>query len=127
MSVYQEFKQFVARGNVIDLAVAVVLGAAFAKIVTAVVEGVVMPVIGAILPGGDWRAYTVTPLEIKLGAVLGATIDFLAIALVVFLVVNKLMRGSNIPAAKTTKPCPQCLEEIPLAASRCRACAQPVG
>ena len=123
MGLVQEFKQFVVRGNVIDLAVAVVLGAAFTKIVTAFVDGIIMPIVGAVLPGGDWRTFTVTPLGIKLGSVLAATIDFLLVALVVFLVVNKLMgsfrKKDEVPAAKS---CPECLEMIPLAARRCRAC-----
>jgi large conductance mechanosensitive channel len=130
MSVIREFKQFIARGNVIDLAVAVVLGGAFGKIVTAFVEGVIMPIVGAILPGGDWRTFAVSPLRIQIGAVIGASLDFLLIALTVFLVVHKL-RGAlqRKPAAETapsTRPCPECLEPIPVAARRCRACAQPV-
>lgn len=129
MSLAQEFKAFVARGNVIDLAVAVVLGGAFGKIVTATVEGVVMPLIGALLPGGDWRTFTVTPLNLKLGAVLGSAVDFVVISAVVFLVINKAMaqlKAAPPPAAPTTKTCAECLEAIPLAAKRCKACAQPV-
>ena len=122
----KEFKAFVLRGNVIDLAVAVVLGAAFGKIVTAVVEGLVMPVVGAVIPGGNWREWTVTPLNLKLGSVLGATIDFVVVSLVVFLVVNKALAFTRKPQAAVSKTCPECLEEIPLAAKRCRACAQPV-
>jgi large conductance mechanosensitive channel len=126
MSLFKEFKAFVLRGNVIDLAVAVVLGAAFGKIVTAVVEGLVMPVVGAVTPGGNWREWTVTSLNLKIGSVIGATIDFLVVSLVVFLVVNKALAFTRKPQAATTKTCPECLEEIPLAAKRCRACAQPV-
>lgn len=123
MSIVREFKAFVVRGNVVDLAVAVVLGAAFGKIITAVVEGLIMPVVGAVTPGGNWREWAVTPLQLKVGSVLGATIDFLIVSLVIFLVVNKLMPKKA--AAVTTKPCNECLEEIPLAARRCRACGQP--
>lgn len=123
MSIIKEFKTFVVRGNVIDLAVAVVLGAAFGKIVTAVVEGLIMPVVGAVTPGGNWREWAVTPLNLKLGSVIGATVDFLVVALVVFFVVNKLM--AKKPSAPSTKTCNECLEEIPLAARRCRACGQP--
>jgi large conductance mechanosensitive channel len=125
MSLIKEFKTFVLRGNVIDLAVAVVLGAAFGKIVTAVVEGLVMPVAAAVTPGGNWREWAVTPLSLKVGSVIGATVDFLVVALVVFLVVNKLLAWRKKPVAVTTRPCPECLEEIPLAARRCRSCGQP--
>ena len=126
MSLIKEFKAFVLRGNVIDLAVAVVLGAAFGKIVTAVVEGLVMPVVGAVTPGGNWRDWTITPLNLKIGSVIGATIDFLVVSLVVFLVVNKALTFTRKPEAATAKTCPECLSEIPLSAKRCRACAQPV-
>jgi large conductance mechanosensitive channel len=125
MGILAEFKAFINKGNVVDLAIAVVLGAAFAKIVNAVVEGVVMPIVGAVLPGKDWASFTVTPLNIKLGVVLAAAVDFLVISLVVFLTVVKLMgslKRKPAPATATTRTCPECLETIPLAARRCRAC-----
>jgi large conductance mechanosensitive channel len=129
MSLVREFKAFVARGNVVDLAVAVVLGAAFGKIVTAIVDGIIMPVVGAILPGGDWRAYSVTSLGIKIGPVLGAVVDFIIVAFVIFIVVNKLMkvikRKDEGPEPPATKTCKECLELIPIEARRCRACTQP--
>ena len=120
MGMVSEFRAFVAKGNVIDLAVAVVIGAAFGKIVTAVVDGLVMPLVGAVLSGKSWATWTVTSLHFQLGAVLAAIIDFLAVALVVFLVFVK-------PRARPpgTKECPECLEAIPVAARRCRACASP--
>ena len=126
MSVVKEFREFVARGNVIDLAVAVVLGAAFGKIVTAMVDGIIMPLIGAVLPGGDGRTYEVTSLGIKLGAVLGSVVDFILVAFAIFLVVNKAMGVLNRrpPPPPTSKECPECLEQIPINAKRCRACAQ---
>ena len=99
MSLMKEFKAFALKGNVIDLAVGVVIGAAFGKIVGAIVEGIIMPVVGAILPGGDWRAWEVTSLKFKLGSVLGAVIDFAIVAFVIFLVVNKLMKSLNKPEA----------------------------
>lgn len=122
-----EFKDFIARGNVIDLAVAVVLGAAFTKIVDAVVTGVIMPLIGGVLPGKSWTTWTVTSLEIRLGVLLAAVVDFLLIALVVFLVVKKLVgRFRAAPAAgPAMKECAECLEKIPAAARRCRACTSP--
>jgi len=126
MSLLKEFKQFALKGNMIDLAVAVVIGGAFGKVVTALVEDLVMPLVSSALPGGDWRAFTVTPLQIKLGHLLGALVDFLLIALVLFIVVVKFMgairkAGEEAPAP-TTRPCPECLETIPIQARRCRAC-----
>ncbi|MDP2274070.1 MAG: large conductance mechanosensitive channel protein MscL [Archangium sp.] len=125
MSIIKEFRAFTVRGNVIELAVAVVLGGAFGRIVTAVVEGLVMPVVAALTPGGTWREWSVTPLGLKVGSVLGATIDFLVVALVVFLVVNKLLARKG-PVVVTSKTCQECLEVIPLAARRCRACGEAV-
>lgn len=110
MSLISEFRQFIARGNVIDLAVAVVIGAAFNRIVTAVVDGIVMPVI-AILSGGisvdDW-AYVVSParfdatgteiaaeVAIRYGHVLQSVIDFMLVALVIFLVLKVYNRLRN--------------------------------
>ena len=124
MSLVKEFKTFVARGNVIDLAVAVVLGSAFAAIVASIVSGLVMPLVAKILPGGDWQKWA--PGGFALGAVLAAVVNFLVVALVVFIVVVKLMGSRRAPPAPTTKACTQCLEQIPLAALRCRACTSPV-
>jgi large conductance mechanosensitive channel len=130
MTLLKDFQKFIARGNVIDLAVAVVIGAAFTKIVTALVDGIIMPIVGAILPGGDWRSYAITPLQIKVGAVLGAIVDFLIVAFVIFIAANKLMsllkRSELAPPPPSLKRCGECLETIPVAAKRCRACAQPV-
>jgi large conductance mechanosensitive channel len=130
MSLLKEFKDFAAKGNVVDLAVAVVMGQAFGKIVSSVVSDIFMPIVGAILPGGDWREYTITPLNLKIGSVLGATLDFMVVALVLFLVVVKLIgtisKKTTTPPPATTKKCSECLEDIPLAAKRCRACTSPV-
>lgn len=128
MSLMKEFKAFALKGNVIDLAVGVVIGAAFGKIVAAIVEGIIMPVVGAIVPGGDWRAWEVTSLKFKLGHVLGAVIDFTIVAFVIFLVVNKLMKALNKPEAPgpvVTKNCTECLETIAIEARRCKYCTQP--
>ncbi len=126
MSLWNEFKAFAVKGNVIDLAVAVVIGVAFGKIVNALVEGIVMPLIGKALPSADWRAFEAGGM--KIGSLLGAVIDFFIVALVLFLVVVKVMGAMKKlrhepPADPTTKKCTECLEEIPLMARRCRACA----
>jgi large conductance mechanosensitive channel len=125
MSLMKEFKAFALKGNMIDLAVGVVIGGAFGKVVSALVEDVVMPLVSSVLPGGDWRQYTVTPLKIQLGHLLGSMVDFLLVALVLFIVVVKLMGALNKPdaaAAPTIKQCPECLEAVPIKARRCRAC-----
>ncbi|HJV23191.1 MAG TPA: large conductance mechanosensitive channel protein MscL [Holophagaceae bacterium] len=128
MSFKEEFKAFVMKGNVVDLAVAVVIGGAFGKIVTALVEGVIMPLVGMAVPGGDWRSIAVGPQNaFKVGHVAGAIVDFLCIALVVFLVfvkgLSKLKKHEDTPlVAATTKDCPRCLEAVPLKATRCKHC-----
>lgn len=128
MSWIQEFKAFALKGNAIDLAVGVVVGGAFGKIVSALVDDLIMPMVGAVLPGQEWRDFTLSPLKFKVGHLLGAVLDFLIIAAVLFLIVNKVMgmlrRGE--PAAPTTKACPECLEKIPIEAKRCRACTSVV-
>src|SRR5947209_1639743 len=116
MSWTTEFKAFALKGNVVDLAVAVVIGGAFGKIVTALVNDLIMPIVGAAIPGNEWRTLEVTSLKLKVGDLLGAVVDFLIIALVLFVVVVKLMGAVRKPVleAPTTKICPECLETIPL-------------
>jgi len=126
MSLVKEFKAFIAKGNVVDLAVAVVVGGAFGKIVGALVDGLVMPLVSYVLPANtQWEAWTLGKLRI--GSVLGATLNFLVIALVVFLVLVKIVGGllkrkDEAAAAVTAKTCPECLEPIPQAARRCKFC-----
>ena len=123
MGLIQDFKAFALKGNVVDLAVAVVIGGAFGKIVSALVADVVMPLVGAVQHGGEWRTWTVTSLNFKVGDFLGAVVDFFLIALVLFLVVTRVVhRVYKTEAAPAMKDCPECLEKIPAAARRCRAC-----
>jgi len=136
---YKEFKEFIARGNVIDLAVAVIIGAAFGKIVTSIVEGVIMPPVGLLLGKADFSSLFIdlsgqhpTSLAdakakglpvVAYGALLNDLISFLIIAFVVFLLVkavNKLK--ASPPPPPNTKDCPRCLTAIPIAATRCSAC-----
>ena len=88
---WTDFKKFVFKGNVLDLAVAVVLGTAFTAVVTAVVNGLIMPLVGAVLPGGAWQHWPVWRFE--LGSVLAAVLDFLIVAFVLFLIVSRLMKA----------------------------------
>ncbi len=136
MGVWQDFKKFAFKGNAVDLAVGVVIGAAFSKIVSAIVAGFIMPLVALLMPAGDWREngftlrHSLDPAQVvvlKYGEVLGAILDFFVIAFVLFFVVSKLVRAAagrlKLPAAADTKPCPLCLETIPLAAKRCKFCA----
>lgn len=138
MSLVADFKKFAFKGNVVDLAVGVMIGGAFSKIVSALVSHIVMPLVSLMLPGGHWRQAGwvlregETPEEtiaIKYGDFLGVCLDFLIVALVLFIVVNKFIKAIEARAKQpepeapvTTKDCPFCLEKIPLAAKRCRAC-----
>ncbi len=125
MSLVKEFKAFALKGNVIDLAVAVVIGAAFTKIVNAIVSEIIMPLVGKVMPAGGWTGYTVG--GIRVGVVFNEILQFLIVALVLFLVVVKFMGAlqKKEAAAPSTKKCAECLEEIPIAARRCKACTSP--
>jgi large conductance mechanosensitive channel len=89
MGIVKEFKAFAVKGNVIDLAVGVIIGAAFGKIVNSFVGDLVMPLINPIIPGGDWKTIQVGP-GVKLGSFLGTVVDFLVIAFVIFLMIRAI-------------------------------------
>ena len=126
------FKEFILRGNVVDLAVAVIIGAAFTAIVTSLVTNVITPLIAAIVGKPDFSALTLNVHGgvIKYGSFLNSVIDFLLLAAVVYFIIvvpmNYLLSLGKKPATPTEKDCPQCLSTIPLAATRCKFCAQPV-
>ena len=90
MSMWNDFKAFAFKGNVIDLAIAIVIGAAFTKVVTTLVEAIIMPLVGKVLPGGSYLTWA--PGGIKLGVMLAALIDFLIVAFALFLAVTFLKR-----------------------------------
>ena len=125
---WKEFKEFALRGNVIDLAVGVIIGGAFSKIVTALVNDIIMPIIGLFMGGLNLSnlAFQVGNAVIKWGDFLQAVIDFIIIALIVFLIVrgmNRLYKREPEKApAPTTKECPRCFTAIPLKATRCPNC-----
>jgi large conductance mechanosensitive channel len=102
MSIVKEFKDFINKGNVVDLAVAVVLGTAFGDIVKKIVDGIIMPAVTPFMPSGDWQKWTVGKLQI--GSVLGATVNFLIISFVIFLVVQKVMKAKKKPEAPGAPP-----------------------
>jgi large conductance mechanosensitive channel len=126
------FRDFILRGNVIDLAVAVIIGAAFASITKSLVEDIITPLIAAVIGKPDF-SYLVLNIEktpIRYGNFLNAVIYFLIIAFVIYfllvLPVQKLLARIKGPEAVANKTCPECLSEIPLAAHRCKFCGQPV-
>ena len=124
------FRDFILRGNVIDLAVAVIIGAAFTSIVNSLVADVINPLIAAIVGKPDFSALTfsVHGGVIKYGNFLNAAISFALVSFVVYffivLPINSLLLRLRGPAPSSTKPCPQCLGDIPLAATRCKFCGQ---
>ena len=125
---WKEFKEFALRGNVIDLAVGVIIGAAFGKIVTALVNEIIIPLVGIFMGGINFSelSFTVGNAVIKWGNFVQTVVDFLIVAMIVFLMVraiNRLYRKE--PAKKsspTTKDCPHCFISIPLKATRCPNC-----
>ncbi len=137
----KEFKEFAMRGSVVDLAVGVIIGAAFGKIVSSLVEDVIMPPIGRLLGRVDFSGLFINLSDksyetlaaakaagaptLNYGLFLNTVINFLIIALAVFLVVQQVNRWTKKPAAAaaaTTKDCPQCAMPIPIAAKRCGHC-----
>ncbi len=131
----REFRDFVLRGNVIDLAVAVVIGAAFGALVTATVESLITPIIAAIggQPNFSEMDFTINESRFAYGSWINALISFFVVALVLFFFVvrpmNMLlarMKRADAPEPANTKKCPECLSDIPLAARRCAFCTSDV-
>jgi large conductance mechanosensitive channel len=124
MSLTKEFKEFISRGNVFDLAVAVVIGAAFSDVVKTVVDGLIMPLVAKVRPKhSNWETWK--PDGFAIGHILSSSLNFLIVSFVVFVVVVKGMQRLHLRAESAkapTKTCPECLEDVPAAARRCRAC-----
>jgi large conductance mechanosensitive channel len=130
------FKQFLLRGNVIDLAVAVVIGGAFGAVVTALVKDLITPLIAAIVGKPDFSAikFTVNTSTFLIGDFVNATVGFVLVAAAVYFFVvvpvNAVMaraRRGQAPPDPTTRQCPECLSTIPIKARRCAYCTSPVG
>jgi len=138
---FKEFKEFAMRGNVLDLAVGIIIGAAFGKIITSLVNDIIMPPIGLLLGKVNFSelylnlsgqtypslaaAQEAGAPTINYGLFLNNVIDFLIVAFVIFLIVrqvNKLTVKPAAPAAPTTRECPFCASTIPVKATRCPAC-----
>ena len=129
------FRQFLFRGNVIDLAVAVVIGGAFGAVVTALVKDLITPLIAAIVGKPDFSAikFTVNGSMFAIGDFINAVIAFALVAAAIYFFVivpvntiTARMRRGEAPPDPTTKKCPECLSEVPIAAHRCAFCTQPL-
>lgn len=138
MAFIEDFKKFAFKGNVVDLAVGVVIGGAFGKIVSALVADLVMPIVALVLPSGDWRTAGVVLKEaekpadnvvLKYGDFVGAILDFFVVALVLFLIVSRIIKAAEgrlqkkpDEAPPVVKECPACCETVPAKATRCKYC-----
>jgi large conductance mechanosensitive channel len=128
--VFREFKQFLMRGNVIDLAVAVVLGVAFGAVVTSLVNDLIMPIIAMIFGKPDFSSltFTINDAVFRYGAFITAVVNFVLVAAAIFFFVikpiNMLMTRARQepPADPTTMKCPFCISEVPIGATRCAFC-----
>ncbi len=142
----KEFKEFAMRGNVLDMAVGIIIGAAFGRIVSSFVADVLMPPIGVLMGGADFTNYFVTlrgavqptlaaakqagAVTLNYGVFINVILDFLIVAFAIFLLIRQVNRFKKAEpaaaAAPTTKECPQCLSVIPLKAKRCAHCTAPL-
>lgn len=137
MSILKEFKEFAVKGNVIDMTVGIIIGTAFGKIVSSLVNDVVMPPIGLLVGGIDFSKLAVVlkhdpegkaDVLLRYGLFVNTLIDFLIIAFVIFLAIkaiNKLKKPAA-PAEVTTKECPKCYTSIPLKATKCPNCTSDI-
>ena len=122
----KEFKEFVMRGNVLDLAVAVIIGGAFKAIIGSLVKDILMPLIGLMMGGIDFAALSISVGDavVTYGMFIQAIIDFIIVAFVIFLIIKSAKKEEPAPAPKepTTKECPFCFTEIAIKATRCPNC-----
>ena len=136
----KEFREFIMRGNVLDLAVGIVIGAAFSSVVSSLVKDIIMPPIGLILgkvdfsklyinlSGGSYTsieaAKSAGAVTINYGLFINAVIDFVIVAFVIFMLIRQInrLKKQPAPASPTTKECPYCVSVIPIHASRCPQC-----
>ncbi|NUP88219.1 MAG: large conductance mechanosensitive channel protein MscL [Candidatus Sumerlaeia bacterium] len=128
----KEFKTFISRGNVVDMAVGIIIGSAFTTIVKSLVDDVIMPPLGYLLGQVDFSEFQLTLTEgvsIRYGAFLNAVVSFLIVAWAVFLLVKAVnrMRGPAPAEAPATKECPRCCGAVPIKATRCPMCTSDLG
>jgi large conductance mechanosensitive channel len=134
MNMWKEFRDFAFKGNVIDLAIGVIIGGAFGKIITAVVGDVIMPTISLILPDGEWRkaAWTLRTrppdgpdgdVRLLFGDLASVVVDFLIVGIVLFMLVRGITSIEKLhPKEPATRDCPECLEKVAYHAKRCKWC-----
>ena len=131
----EEFKDFIAKGNVMDMAVGVIIGGAFGKIVSSLVENILMPLIGIILGGVNFSDLSVTvgTAEVKYGVFLQSVFDFLIIAFVIFVMIKQISKVTDkfkkkeAEVESTEKVCPFCKSTIAIDATRCPHCTSELG
>ncbi len=142
MGLIKEFKEFALKGNVIDLAVAVIIAAAFGKVISSIVDDIVMPPVGVLVGKHDFADYFITltgghyetlaqakaagAATLNYGLFVNTIVNFLIVALAIFIVIRQMKKMSQKPADVTMRDCPQCLSPIPREAHRCRFCTQAV-
>ncbi len=137
MSIGKEFKEFAMRGNVVDMAVGIIIGGAFGKIVSSLVKDVIMPPIGLLLGNVDFSALSITlraktetaeAVAINYGLFINTVLDFLIVAFAIFMVIKQMNRFKKPApaAAPTTKDCPFCFSAIAVKATRCPHCTSEV-
>ena len=139
MGMIKEFKEFAMRGNVVDMAVGIIIGGAFGKIVSSLVNDVIMPPVGMLLGKVDFTQLAITLSEktaeaeavtINYGVFLNTVLDFVIVAFCIFMVIkgmNRMKREEEKPAAEpTTKDCPRCCTAVPVKATRCPHCTSEI-
>jgi len=140
MGMLREFKEFAMRGNVVDMAAGIIIGSAFGQIVSSLVKDVLMPPIGLIVGNVDFTGLSVTIKEkaagaeavtIRYGVFINTVVDFIIVAVVVFMVVKQMNRlkkkAEAAPVQPVTKECPKCCSAIPVRATRCPHCTAELG
>lgn len=140
MAFVDDFKKFAFKGNVIDLAVGVIIGGAFGKIVSSLVADLVMPLVALILPSGNWRTHGLVlrhaadakdDVVLRYGDFIGAVLDFFVVAIALFIIVSRIVKAAEarlatpapVASVPLTRECPLCCEVVPLRAKRCKFCA----
>lgn len=137
MGMLKEFREFAVKGNAIDMAVGIIIGAAFGKIVSSLVNDVIMPPLGVLIGQVDFSSLAVTLQEktatkaavtVNYGVFINTVIDFLIVAFAVFLFVRQInrLKRQPLPADPTTRDCPYCLTPIPVKATKCAHCTSAV-
>ena len=134
MSLWQEFKTFAVKGSMVDMAIGIIIGAAFSKVVSSLVADIIMPPLGLLIGGVDFSKLAFSmhvpgssgpPVELKYGVFINSLIDFFIVATVIFLVIkamNKLYHTEAKAEAPKTQDCPECRMQIPVDAKKCGHC-----